>query len=1017
MLKCLLAMLRHVAIVGLLLACPGVKHIDWQSLASADDVALTRAFANPADAHKPWAYWWWLNANVTEQSITRDLEQMRAKGFGGFLLFDVTAYGHDLVPPPPRKIAFMSPAWRSLLRHAMQEADRLGLQMSVNLSTCGGALQAPWPLGEHAAKQLVWKVVVVDGPGQVAGRLAPAARPHFRDVSLVAARVIEGKPDVDALQPAEGHATPIDWPEAWSTTMRDTFNQRGRHVGSQIFQPDKPLTVDRAIDLSPHVDSERGFTWNVPAGRWVLIRFGCEPIPERGNDVDILNTEAVDHHFQRMGKVILDDAGPLAGKTLTHFYNVSWEGTSPSWTPGFAQQFHRFRAYKIVPLMPALAGMTVENAETTGRFHRDYSRTLSDCFLHNCYARFTELCHAAGVQWHSESGGPWRDFPLFEYADQLEFWGANDMPQGEFWWPSTSHTNARRTANAAHIYEKPLASIEAFTHMRMHWSAYPAALKPYADYAFCDGVNLFVWHTSSASPASFGKPGIVYFAGTHINRNVTWWEMAGPMLSYLSRCQTMLQQGRYVADVCCYTGDRNRTNWGRLKQWSSNPSVQLPEGFSFDIVNTDVLLNRLSFEDGRLQLPGGMGYRLMVVDLDEDAVPPAALEKIQELASAGATVVLGHRRPQRAPGLRDYPNADEDVQRLASEIWGPPAEKPSLRVLRPEASESAATLADVLRVGHVLPDCVTPWQWTHRRTGQTDIYFLAGTGRAECTFRIAGRRPELWDPVSGTIRDAVCWRATEDGRTVVPITLPDDGSLFVVFRRPAARGEPAVIAAPDEAVQIVGRNDDNLELAVWRSGEHQLKAATGRSFKVGPMSLPEPKELGGPWLVRFAPGWRAPESTEFPRLTPWNEHPDPNIKHYSGTASYEKQFELSPQQADNLVRLQLGDVKHVARVSVNGTVLGIVWTAPWSVDLTGAVRPGKNHLRVDVANTWANRLIGDAGLPESERLTRTNVRYEKGKRTLAPFQSFSSEDKLMPSGLLGPVRLEFGRAVNQTLAP
>jgi len=959
-------------------------------------------FRSPADSARPWAYWWWLNANVTKDSITHDLEEMKKKGLGGFLLFDVTAYGQHIVPSPPRHIEFMSPPWRELVKHAMTEAHRLGLTMSVNLSTCGGALRAPWKTGQHAPKSLVWTSADVVGPKRVTCMLPRQQGPKAWDVAILAARIDDGKEKAqsNASSPGSEEIRFANEPGQWQQVIR---------------KPKEGIVTTKVVDLTDKVDAQGRLTWDAPAGRWRVIRFlsaiagGTE---EAESDVDMLDPTAVEDHFNRLGKAILADAGPMAGKTLAYFYSVSWEGSIPTWTLGFDREFEKYRGYSLKPYLPALAGMTVNTPEVSQRFFRDYSRTLSDCFMTNCYEKLGELCHRTGLEWHSESGGPWRrDTLLFAEADALAFWGRNDMPQGEFWWPGTptiGRSNARQVAMAAHTYGRPLAAIEAFTHMQPHWSAYPAALKPGADAAFCDGINRFIWHTFSASPPEFGKPGIEYFAGTHLNPNVTWWEEAGAILAYLGRCQTMLRRGQFVADICCYRSDKNYLTWERGPR-TPRPQFGEPDGHALDLVNTEVLLERLAVEDGNLVLPGGMRYRLLWVDPAEESLPPEALRKIVQLAKEGATVVLGPRRPQRAPGLKDYPACDEEVRRLAADLWGSADAGPTRRPMGKGKVIAGTAIDQVLPAEGILPDCASPWEYIHRRAKDLDVYFVAGKGDAECTFRVRDMEPELWDPTTGMIRDAVCYRATDDGRTVVPLSLPENGSIFVVFRKPARRPHLVSASGPEGGTAIEGRSDAGTKIRLWRDGRYVFRTSDGKAIEVDPAAIGDPLTLAGPWEVRFAPGRRAPESVVFPELAAWDKHPDDGIKHFSGTGTYRKSFTLTAEQAGRLVRLQLGDVKYIARVRVNGADFGTVWTAPWTVDISGAVKRGENELAIDVTNLWANRLIGDAALPENRRFTKTNIFLQPGNRTVKPYQGYGSNDPLAASGLLGPVRLEFGQ--------
>ncbi len=932
----------HLWFVALFLAS-----VVLPAVVAADE--LEQAFRSVPQSARPWVYWWWLNGNIDEKTIRRDLEAMKQIGVGGLLLFDARGYHDDeahVVLPPP-KTDFMSPQWRQMLRLALQKAHQEGLEVSINLSSCAGALKGPWEVGDDCPKKLIWQAAEVVGPQKLAYELKRPQGRRYWPIAIMGVMVAHAaarpeRTSPDALR-AEG------WQEAW------------------------PRTALKLVDLTSQVDAQGRLSWDVEPGTWVLLQFGYVTMEGRQYDVDILDAAAVERHFGRMGKALLEEAGPLAGKTLTHFYTVSWEGALPSWTRDFEAQFESRRKYKIQPWLPVLAGFVVRTPEQSQRFLRDYQKTLAECFRDNYYGKLHELCRKHGLKWHAESGGPWnRNMPVFSEADQLSFLARTDMPQGEFWWGGMYSARHRgfnlSAAMTAHVYGKSLAAAEAFTHMAHHWSAYPAALKPTADHSFCEGINHLIWHTFTASPEQFGQPGIEYFAGTHLNPNVTWFRLAQPFLTYLARCQWMLRQGRFAADLCVYVGDKPYLDWSNLgasaernPAWSQQATLTLPKGYSYDLLTTEVLLERLRVQDGDLVLPDGMCYRALVVDWEENVAQPAVLEQLVALARAGATVVLGRRRPERAPGLTNYPACDRRVQQLVEELT-------ALAITNKSVEE-------VLLAKQILPDFQGPFSYTHRRTMQAEIYFVAGSGNAECIFRIYGKQPELWDAVTGQIFPAPQWRLTDDGRTAVWLSLPENGSMFVVFRKP--------------------------ETPLRAPGPPQRSAL-------------ETLVLTGPWQVDFQPGRGAPTTLGFDRLVAWNEHPDEGVKFFSGTATYRKSFELSAEQALRPVRIQLGDVKHIAEVWLNGKPLGVVWTAPWSVEATGAVKPGRNELSVAVTNTWVNRLIGDARLPAEKRITRTNVALRAGKRepSFRPFQGFASEDPLVPSGLLGPVRLEFFDAAN-----
>ena len=907
----------------------------------AGAATLEANFKDVPVADRPLAYWWWVNGHVDKETITSDLEAMRRVGFGGLLMFDARGYrddkGHLVLPKP--KMEFMSAEWRELLAFGIKEAARVGLEVSVNLSSCAGALKGPWAVGADAPKCLICQSAPLAGGGKLDTVLKSPDRKYFWNIAAFAVRYA-GAP----LPPK------AEWVNAGDGlyTMSATS---GKKVDGQ-----KALEFHEAqeiVDLTEKVGADGRLAWEVPPGQWALVRFGHTTIDGHEYDVDVLDPRAVEGHFNRMGKAILSDVGPLAGKTLTHFYSVSWEGAVPTWTGGFETTFEKYAGYAVRPWLPALAGFAVKSQEESRRFISDYRRARNDAFRDNFYGTMMRLSHANGLEWHSESGGPWnRDPNVFGEADQLSFLSRNDMPQGEFWYTGNvdrrGRLMCRPQAVTAHIYGKRLAAAEAFTHMVRHWTPSPALLKRAGDESFVDGVNQLVWHTFTCSPKAFGVPGTEYFAGTHINPKVTWFEQAAPFLSYLGRCQHLLRQGLFAADVCAYVGDVPYFHWGRFAtNWSEKATLALPPGHGYDVLTTEALLERASVKDGAIVLPDGMSYRVLAVDLDSDQAPLAALRKIEQIKQAGVPVVFGARKPARTPGRAA---GDAEVRRLGEALWA-----------------GSPGLAEALKARGLAPDFEGPFEYTHRRDGATDIYVVAGSGKAECTFRAAGRPAELWDPVSGKIT-AAGGQATEDGRTRVALDLPQFGSVFVVFR---------------------GENAQRPTLNAQRSTQ-----------KTGTI------DLAGPWSVTFQTGRGAPAQAVFGALVDWTKHADAGIKYFSGTATYRQTLEVTAEQARRQAVLQLGAVSALARVRLNGKDLGIVWTAPWQAELTGALKAGRNELEIEVTNAWANRLVGDAGLPPEQRITTSNMQFEKGARTLKAFQGFASEDALQPSGLMGPVTLE-----------
>ncbi len=503
---------------------------------------------------------------------------------------------------------------------------------------------------------------------------------------------------------------------------------------------------------------------------------------------------------------------------------------------------------------------------------------------------------------------------------------------------------------------------EAFTSMGPEWEEGPFDMKPVSDRAFCDGVNRICVHNFSHSPSLTVKPGYVYMPGTHYEPRITWWEQSPAFNTYLARCCYLLQQGKFVADAIFYKGDNLGDGEPRKM---THPT--LGEGYDYDCSNADVLLTRMSFKDGRIVLPDGMSYRVLILP-DDQPMALNALQKLADLIQAGATVV--GPPPARLAGMPLQPDDERRFDALVAQLWGNAGRSADAA----KRHIGAGFLVSVQSARQALLDAGVPPDfehsglsndgaiyWIHRKMNDADIYFVSShwqlVEKLECTFRVSGKQPELWDPVTGSMRDALVFRQ-EGGRTVVPLEFDPCGSVFVVFRKPIDG-------------HLAGRAKTNYPL----TDKVQLT-------------------LDGPWEASFDPKWGGPEKVIFDQLVDWTTRHEFGIKHYSGTAVYRKRFDLMSAPATGARSLlDLGELHEIASVRLNGVDLGVVWTKPARVDLTGALKAADNDLEVTVVNLWPNRLIGDEGLPKESRLTETNI------------HKFNSRTPLLPSGLIGPVRV------------
>ncbi len=721
---------------------------------------LARGFANPPPTAKPWVYWFWLNGNITREGITLDLEAMKRTGIGGVLIMEVDQ-GAPLGPVP-----FASEKWRELFRHVVNEANRLGLEVNMNNAAgwCGSG--GPWVKPEHAMQKVVWTAVEVEGPREFAERLPQpqTVAGHYRDIVTYAFRT----PDafrIPDIAPKSALVRGDVMPDARSPEAPE----------AAIVNP------NALIELTARVRPDGTLTWSVPAGRWTILRMGHTPTgamnapsPEsgRGLEVDKLSKEALDAYWAGfMGKLVADN-GPLVGKTLVATHIDSWETGSQNWTPGFREEFKRLRGYDPLPYVPIYAGFVVGGSEVADRFLYDVRQTVSDLLLANYAGHMRELAHRHGMRLTIEAYGD-------TTVDNLAYAGRCDEPMGEFWsWsPYGAGNTLVEMAGAAHVYGKRIVGAEAFTaHDGERWLAHPGSIKGMGDWAFALGINRFVFHRYALQPWRDRRPGMSMGPwGLHYERTQTWWEEAGPWHRYLARCQYLLQQGLPVADVLSLAPE------GAARTFNP-PTDLVRKGYKADGCPAEALISRVSVRNGRLVLPDGMSYRALLLPGNE-AMTPTLLRKIKQLAEAGALIV--GRKPRRSPSLSGYPACDTEVAELADRLWS------SRKVIADKAADEA------LRERGVLPDFIAdkPLNWTHRRIGKADVYFvangLAHRVNADCRFRVKGRMPELWHPETGKIEAAAAFRE-EGGITRLMLPLEPADSVFVVFRKPSHGLDPVV---------------------------------------------------------------------------------------------------------------------------------------------------------------------------------------------------------------------------------
>ncbi len=958
----------------ILLALTLILMVSGCTNSSLDTTAeLRKEFLSPPVEARPRALWDWVDGNFQLEEITREMEEAARMGMGGFDIWDVRSVvdeAHIMNAGPP----FMSDESLEGICHAINEAERLGLDLGLTIAS-GWNAGGIWTLPEHQTMGLFNSATTISGPGEINLQLDFPELPDLFGTENRQRKIII---------PRERDGTP-------------EFFKGVSVIGYQMDESDSMTITGEVIDLSNRLDREGILKWDVPEGDWKVVRYICantgQPMissspNSTGPMIDHFNAEASERHIQFFIDKIEAKLGKFIGESgLTYFYTDSYEVQGQLWTPEMTDEFETRMGYSMVPYLPALDGLIVKDHNITSRFLYDYRKVLSDLIIENHYALTREICEGYGVGFVAEAAGP--GLPLHNCPfESLKSSGSLSFPRGEFWhmpsnteyWRRQLGTDRKKhylvdnqvikgVASASHIYNQKYVEAEAFTGTHL-WNEGPGDLKPTADRAFCEGLNRINFHTWPHTPEEAGTPGWVYAFGTLINEHRIWWPMAKPWVEYLGRCSYMLQQGNFVGDVLFYYGD-SVPNFVPAKKILPG----LGFGYDYDVTNSDVLLNNLTVDRGKLVLPHGQSYEILVLP-DESYMQPEILEKIEELVWNGATVV--GPKPDRSHGLLDWEVRDQEVQNLANELWG---DCDGENILHTEYGRGhiywGKKIRSVLTSTGVYPDFDfkgnmdnTALDFIHRKDGEVDIYFIRNTTaeaiKGTAIFRQKKKEPEFWDPATGRIF-AAHKKKDRHGYIHISLNLDAYSSLFVVFS--------------DHA------------------GDETLMPVLNKKLKE--------VELTGAWNLYFPEEAAGAGPIEFDSLVFWNERQEDGIRFFSGIATYGKVFEWDEKAPENGHRifLEFDQLVEVAQVYLNSKDLGILWKLPFRVDITDALIPGENFLKIDVANTWANGLAGDARLPMDRRRTKTNITRLPNAWSY-PLQEIPNEDyPLLEGGIAGKVKI------------
>ena len=983
---------------------------------------LKDGFLNPPDSCRPGVYWYFMDGNISREAISRDLESMKSAGIGYVLFLEVN------VGVPRGKVEFMSDEWLDLFTHIVRETERLGIRLIVGSGPGWAGSGGPWVKPGQSMMHLVASDTVLTGPSIFNSTLpVPAPRvPYFGKESL--------SPELEMLRnnwyknvrvlafPLPEKDRKLDSIDEKALFYRPPYTSSPdvlpfiRVLSATASDNDGIVMKERIIDLTNQMDTNGKVTWNVPPGKWKVLRFvarnngsATRPAPDGGLgfEADKFDTSAFRSHFDNFTGRLLQRSAPLkrtngGGWKMIHI--DSWEMGAQNWSDSFIEEFIRRRGYDPVLYLPVFEGYIVSNTEISERFLWDVRQTASELVLENHAGWFRDIGHRNGFRLSIE---PYDMNP----AGDLDLGAVADIPMCEFWSDGFGYNSSYSSFEAtsvAHTTGKQVVAAEAFTSDATEaWKLYPGNMKNQTDWALCSGINRFIFHTFAHQPLADNLlPGMTMGPyGVHWDRNQTWWPLVRPYHDYLARSQYLLSRGRPVADILYMTPEgAPQVFVPPFDAIEGSDGLPDKKSFSFDACSPSILMKYATVQAKHVVFPGGASYRILVLP-DVDAITPEYARKLESLIKAGATVI--GIPPTRSPSLFHYPDCDAEVKKITEPLWGnlrgtkaieshfyfagtvywpdkeyvytPATDSLPYAYLYPKYS----IIESLLKTMGKIPDFVSAgnYRYIHRSLPEREIYFISNRTDKPCSdscfFRDGTLAAELWDPVTGKIKKIENIIRGRSGVGLL-LKLEPEQSCFLVFNTDKNVNEPKITSDQDSGLEILAAID-------------------------------------GPWQVDFNPTMGGAGKTVFDSLYDWRNSSNEGIKYYSGIAKYFKRFSLqSPLPTKNAgeLFLELGTVRNICRVKLNGKDLGVIWTYPWEVDITGLLNREENILEIEVANLWINRLIGDEDKPWDgivngqwpEWLQDKDVRAS-GRITFTTHRFYKKGDQLSESGLLGPVRV------------
>jgi hypothetical protein len=981
---------------------------------------LKDAFINPPDSARPGVYWYFMDGNIDMKAITADLESMKKAGIGYVLFLEVN------VGIPRGKVDFLSEQWQECFKHAVRECERLGIRLILGSGPGWAGSGGPWVKPEESMMHLVAADTVLTGPSSF-NSVLPLPRPKkpffgensltpelkkirdewYKDVRVLAFPTPPGSERIKNIDEKALYYRAPFTSQPGVVPYIPMFASYAENSGSVIKK-------EKIIDLSNRLRSDGSIEWLVPPGKWTVVRLGTRnngavtrpaPKPGLGFEADKFDTASFRSHYEAYAGKLLRKVMPVrspSGGGWTMIHIDSWEMGAQNWSNGFVEQFIKRRGYDPMLFLPIYEGYIINSTMESERFLWDVRQTSSELIIENHAGYFRDLGQRNGFTLSIE---PYDMNP----AADLDLGAVADVPMGEFWsdgYGFNSSFSCIEATSIAHVTGKPVVAAEAFTADHTEaWKKYPGEMKNQGDWALAMGINRIIFHTFAHKPLGDQYlPGMTMGPyGVHWDRGQTWWPMVSEYHKYLSRCQFLLTQGKAVADILYLTPEGAPQVFLPPRSALDGTDV-LPDkkGYSFDGCSPKFLIANATVFRSRISFPEGTSYRILVLP-DIKTMTPELISKLDQLVRSGAFIV-GYP-PEGSPSLSNFPASDENIKKVAGTLWDRnnnytanvwknylngviySPERPKTDVNntgKKELYPEYDITAEILKALKVNEDFISSGniRYIHRTLADREVYFISNrtkeTIEDTCIFRDGTMNAELWDPVAAEIRPLRSSMRDLKGARV-KVRMEPWQSYFVVFYKFPRK----------ETILFADTTD-----------------------------FPEKKELlilKGPWKAEFSNLWGGPGNVVFDTLSDWTSRPEEGIRYFSGTVPYSIDFTL-PENTDfkgtNSIYLDLGTVMNIARVKLNGKDLGVVWTSPMEIKINKDLKKEGNHLEIEVANLWINRLIGDESKPWDgvedgkwpDWLTNGTPRTS-GRFTFTTHRFYKKDDPLVPSGLIGPVRI------------